>query len=238
MKNYLLFFLLPFFFWTNAIAQIVQVNDVDAEPRIINGSFKSITVSGGIHLFLSQYNNESAAVSGPTEEAKNSIKTLIENNTLKIFQEGGNWHTNHKYLKVYVAFKTLQKLQIAGACQVQVVGNIQSPFFILDMKGASTFKGIVQVNTLEMDLSGASEVKISGSASKVSILSSGASDVKGYGLITDTCNVKASGASDINISVNKEINANSTGASNIYYKGAAVVNKIQKSGAGSIKRKQ
>ena len=238
MKNYFLFLLLLFLFCINAMAQIVQVNDVDAVPRIINGSFNNINVSGGIQLFLSQYNDESAAVSAPTEQGKNSIKTLIENNTLKIFQEGGNWHTNHKYVKVYVAFKMLEKLQISGACKVQVVGSIRSPLFILNITGGSNFNGGIQVNNLEMDLSGASEVKIRGSASKVSILATGASDIKGFGLITDTCNVKASGASDINISVNKEINANSTGASNIYYQGEAVINKIQKSGAGTIRKKQ
>ena len=93
------------------------------------------------------------------------------------------------------------------------------------------------VTSLIMDLSGASDVTISGSASVVVIESSGASDVKGYDLVTDMCTAKASGASDVNITVNKELNARASGSSDIYYKGSAVIKDMQSSGASNISRK-
>jgi len=105
------------------------------------------------------------------------------------------------------------------------------------LSGASDFKGGVKVNSLKLDLSGASDVHISGTANTVDIESSGASDVKGYQLVTDMCNATASGASDINITVNKEISANASGASDIYFKGAALIRDIHTSGASSVSRK-
>ena len=111
------------------------------------------------------------------------------------------------------------------------------PVFKLDLNGASSFKGAVKVDELSMDLSGASDVRINGFATTVYIQSSGASDVKGYELVADVCTAKASGASDINISVNKELNASASGASDIYYKGDAVVKKMNSSGASSIVKK-
>ena len=88
-----------------------------------------------------------------------------------------------------------------------------------------------------MNLSGASDVSISGTASVVNIESSGASDVKAFDLVTDMCTAKASGASDVNITVNKELNAHASGASDIYYKGSAVIKDMQSSGASNVGRK-
>ncbi len=88
-----------------------------------------------------------------------------------------------------------------------------------------------------MNLSGASDVTIGGTAPVVNISTSGASDVKGFDLITNICTSKACGASDINITVNSELNANASGASHIYYKGDGVIKDIQSSGNSTIERK-
>ena len=105
------------------------------------------------------------------------------------------------------------------------------------MSGASDFKGAVKVNSLKLDLSGASDATISGVATSVTIESTGASDVKGYNLETEVCNARASGASDINITVNKELSASASGASDISYKGTGVIKDQHSSGASSIGKK-
>ncbi|MFT3946321.1 MAG: DUF2807 domain-containing protein [Agriterribacter sp.] len=71
---------------------------------------------------------------------------------------------------------------------------------------------------------------------KVNILVSGASDVKGYNLITEYCKANASGASDIQLTVNKEINAVASGSSDIIYKSSATVSNVKSSGASSVKK--
>lgn len=237
MKKYFLFVVSVIFF-TGAFAQKTFVNDANAETRNLSGSFNNITVSGGIDLYLSQYDNEAVAVSASSVEYIRNIKTIVENNTLRIFFDGGkSWNTENKKLKVYVSFKRLEKLVASGACDVQVAGMIQMPAFKLDLNGASSFKGAVKVDDLSMDLSGASDVRMNGFATAVYIQSSGASDMKGYELVAEVCTAKASGASDINITVNKELNANASGASDIYYKGDAVIKKKNSSGASSIVKK-
>jgi hypothetical protein len=78
---------------------------------------------------------------------------------------------------------------------------------------------------------------ITGSAHSVTINASGASDVKAYNFTTTTCNVDASGASGVRITVDKELSAKLSGASNVSYKGAAMIRDIKTSGASSISRK-
>ena len=138
---------------------------------------------------------------------------------------------------MYVSFKDLEKLEASGASDIIVAGEIKQTSLLMKLSGASNFKGAVTVSTLKLDLSGASDVTLSGTASVVNIESSGASDVKAYDLVTDVCTAKASGASDVNITVNKELNAHASGASDIYYKGSAVIKDIESSGASTVKRK-
>jgi Putative auto-transporter adhesin, head GIN domain len=225
-----------------AFAQKEIVNDANAEARTLSGSFNSIKISGGIDLFLSQGDNESAAVSASEQKFKDDIKTVIENNVLRIYYDGDrglSWNKSwkNKKMRVYVSFKNIEKIEASGACDVQVAGVIKAASLLLNMSGASDFKGKVQLENLKMELSGASDVKIGGTATAVKIESSGASDVKGDDLITDFCTAKASGASDISITVNKEITASASGASDINYRGNAQVKDKHASGASSVNKK-
>ena len=219
-------------------AQKQFVVDPNAEIRTVNGSYNKIMVAGGIDLYLSQSDNEALAVSASEEKYIAAIKTTVEDNTLKIYYEGEkNWNNRNKRMRAYVSFKELEKLEASGASDILVAGEIKVPSLLLKLSGASDFKGSVSVNALSMDLSGASDVNINGTASVVNIESSGASDIKGYDLTADVCTAKASGASDVNITVNKELNAHASGASEIYYKGSAVIKDMESSGASKVAKK-
>ena len=227
--------------FTAAIAAKAQhdiVVDPNAEVRTLNGTFNSIRVSGGIDLYLSQSADEAVAVSAGEERFRNNIKTTVENGTLKISYNGNRiLNTGNKNLKAYVSFKDIERIEASGATDIKVSGSIHTASLTLHVSGASEFKGTVRVNQLQLDLSGASDVTIDGTANTVSIESSGASDVKGYGLVTDMCTAGASGASDINITVNKTLNANASGASHIYFAGNGSVKEMHSSGASSIAKK-
>jgi len=202
-----------------AVAQNDIVVDPNASVRPLSGSFTAIKVSGGIDLFLSQSNDISLAVSAANDNLKEGIKTNIENGVLVI------------------SFKELSNIHASGACDVIVAGSIRVPSLVLQMSGACDFTGRVEVDHLKLNLSGASDAKISGTAKTVDIVSSGASDVKGYDLVTDLCNANVSGASDINITIQKELNANASGASNVFFKGDGLIRDMKSSGSSTIARK-
>jgi len=232
------FLLLIFISSAVAFAQNEIVVDPNASVRTVSGNFNAIKVSGGINVYLSQSADEAVAISAAEEKFKDGIKTVIDNGTLNIYYEGDKgWNKKDRKLRVYVSFKNLEKINTSGACDVLVSGTIAVTSLDIQLSGACEFKGKITVDKLKLNLSGASDVKISGKANTVDIESSGASDVKGYELVTDYCNAKASGASDINITVNKELNANASGASEIYFKGTGLIKDMQSSGASNISRK-
>ena len=238
MKNIfcLLFFITAIMFSAEAQKQFVV--DANAEMRSLNGSFNKIKVSNAINLYLSQSSTESIAVSASEDKFKAGIKTVVENNVLKIYYDGErSWSGRNRKMKVYVSFKNIDELQASGASDIIVAGTLEVQNLSLNLSGASDFKGDIKANTLSLNLSGASDVTISGTVKQLNIESSGASDVKGYELTADICNASVSGASDVNITVNKELTAHASGASSVNYKGDAVIKDMHSSGASSINKR-
>lgn len=238
MKKLLLLAALAFY-TLNIAAQDdkVFVKDANAQQRKITGSFTGVSVSGSIDLYLSQGNEEVVVVSAADTELRDRIVTEIKNGVLEIYFKGkGLKWTRDKKLKAYVSFKTLSKLEASGASDIYANGVIKSNTLQLTLSGSSDFKGAVDLQELSLNQSGSSDSQISGRADKINILISGASDVKGYDLITDYCEANASGASDIQLTVNKEINAIASGSSDINYRGSATVSNVKSSGSSSVKK--
>ncbi len=103
--------------------------------------------------------------------------------------------------------------------------------------GASTVRGEISGGNMSFDLSGASGASVKGTTDELKIQATGASNFHGYDLMSTSCRVEATGASDVNISVSKTLDAHASGASSIDYKGEAVITSLDVSGASSVKKK-
>jgi hypothetical protein len=214
------------------------INDANVEARTI-GSFSGISVSSGIDLFLSA-GNEAVAISASKPEHKERMKTEVKDGILKIWYEDKGFSISvngDRRLKAYVSYKTLKSLQASGGSDVVVDGSIKSGDFTLVLSGGSDFKGAIDASSLTVKQSGGSDVNISGKVTNLVVDASGGSDFDGYDLITEVCDIEASGGSDIQITANKEITAKASGASDINYKGTPAVKEVKASGASSVKAK-
>jgi len=212
------------------------INDANAQKRNVSG-FHAIEVSGGIDLFLSQ-GDEAVAISASKDEYRDKIITEVKNGVLKIWFD---WKSNLKIdwsnrkLKAYVSFKNLDGLEASGGSDVIVDGTINSTKLNLVISGGSDLKGKVESDDLKINASGGSDVNISGKAAKLTIQASGGSDFSGYDFAADICYVEASGGSDVHVTVNKELTANASGGSDVFYKGSGLIRDL-KTGGGSIKK--
>ena len=217
----------------------VFVDDKNAQVRTISESFNAISVSSSIDLYLSQGNSETVVVSAAEEKYRDRIVVEVKNGTLRIYYDDKafHWMSTNKKLKAYVSFKEIEKLSASGSSDVFVNGLIRGDKLDLNLSGSSDFKGAVQVVNLSIDQSGSSDSRITGSAKSASFEVSGASDVKGYDLEVDYLEAHATGSSDIQITVNKEMNATASGASDIYYKGEGLIRSIKSSGSSSVSRR-
>lgn len=213
-----------------------SINDPNAEVRNAR-NFHGIAVSNAFDVYLSQGNEEAVAVSASDKSDRDMIKIEVKDGILHIgLDKGWKWNSGNKKLKAYISFKQIDKLTVSGACDVFISGVLKANELTINQSGASDLKGKLDVKKLIVDISGASDILVSGVATQLNVEASGASDFKGFDLVTDYCDVRASGASGIRITVNKELSAHASGASDIKYKGEGLIRDLKTGGASSVSR--
>ena len=210
-------------------------NDPNAEVREAK-NFHGISVSSSFDVYIDQASEEAVAVSASSVSDREKIRVEVKNGILHIgFDKKVQLGRNRK-LKAYISVKNLDELKISGACDVVINGTLRAGTLAISQSGASDLKGRVEVDKLSVDLSGASDISLSGKATRLYVDASGASSFKGYDLETETCHAGASGASDVRVTVNKELSAEASGASDVRYKGNGVIRELKSSGASSINK--
>jgi Putative auto-transporter adhesin, head GIN domain len=236
MKKIFLPFLLVIALQSAGIAQ-KTISDANAQVREAK-NFHAIELSNAFDVYLTQSNEESVAVSASEAQYREKIIVEVKGGVLIVrYDNKGKWNTGNKKLKAYISFKQIDRLNVSGACDVYVVENWKAENLKIDLSGASNLKGKLEAAKLMVDQSGASDMTLTGMVGQLNIEASGASDFKGFDLAVDYCNAKASGASDIKITVNKELSAEASGASDVKYKGGGLMRDIKTSGASSISRR-
>ena len=260
MKKLLFAILLLAGFALNAQEKTSVIYDENAQVRKVP-SFTAISVSSAIDLYLTQSNKNEVAVSATNDEIRDHIITEVVGGTLIIrLGDKGTWFSWRKWgnykTKAYVSIKDIDALTASGACNVHLVNTIESPKIRIKLSGASDFKGNIKAgvlmyqltgasdykgevsaNSIDIDGSGASNIELTGNVDDLAIEVSGASDAKLYNLTAKGAILRASGASNIGVTVTEILRANSSGASDINYKGNPNVKESNTSGASNIRRR-
>jgi hypothetical protein len=241
MKQFLLFTgLLLTVAGAVAAQDVLVIKDANAELRNV-GSFHSIQVSHAIDVVIKQGNEEAVVVSATETKYRDQIKTEVKDGVLRIWYDYKGlpkWNKDNPRLRAYISLKQLNQLSVSGACDVKVDGVLKGSKLIVKLSGASQFKGELQFDQLTMEQSGASDSNVKGKVTDLTIQVSGASDFKGFDLQTVNCTAVASGASDIKITVSRDLKIESSGASDVEYKGTATISSMKTSGAGSVRKRE
>ncbi len=214
------------------------IYDANAELRSVS-KFSAIDVSGTISLFITQGETAGIAVSAGDEKYNEKIKTAVVDGVLKIAVDAGLWNGfswSDRKLKAYVSVVDLSHLSVSGASLVNVGNNLESSALTISVSGASEIKAKLAVKDFKLDISGASVANLTGIADNAAIEASGAAKVNGYNFEVKNGNVQASGASQIKITVSKELNVNASGGSAIHYKGTALVRNANATSGAIIKK--
>ena len=260
MKKILFAILLLVGYTLNAQEKTAVVYDENAQLRKVP-SFTAISVSSAIDLYLTQSNKNEVAVSASNYEIRDHIVTEVVGGTLIIrLGDNGTWFSWRKWgnykTKAYVSIKDIDALTASGASTVHLINTIESPKMRIKLSGASDFKGNIKAgvlmyqltgasdykgqitaNSIDIDGSGASSIELIGNVDDLAVEVSGASDAKLYNLTAKGAILRASGASNIGVTVTEILRANSRGASDINYKGNPNVKESNTSGASSIRRR-
>ena len=227
-------------FSITAFAQDTNViTDPTAIKRELSGSFKAISVTDGIDLFLTQGNSESVSVSVADERYLERFKTVLEDGTLRIFYDKkviGIGINGKKKLKAYVTFKILQKLTASSGADVFAKTSIEVGDLEMKFTSGAHFDGKVTAKNFTVEQNSGSGIVITGKSEKINVDCSSGAIFKGYGFEVDNCTAKASSGAGVHITVNKELIAKANSGGGIRYKGSGMIKDINISSGGMVKK--
>ncbi len=205
--------------------------NVVSEKRDV-GSFNSIDVSNALDVIITQSGACTVEVEAD-ENLQEIILTKVKGGTLYVYCSENI--RKAKKTAVYISFEDLEKLEVSGAVDLESAGTITVDDLKVRASGASDLELSLSCGDLKFNVSGASDVDVDGNAANLDINISGASDMDAFQLKAEKVFVDASGASNIKIHALQRLSAESSGASDIIYKGDPEVNRISTSGAGDVR---
>jgi hypothetical protein len=211
-----------------ATAQETKIEDPNAEKRTIK-PFHSVRVGDGIDLYLSQSTEESVVASASREEYRNRLKTEVEDGLLKIYYDResfSDWTSSGKKLKVYVSFKTLQKLTATAGSHVKVDGAIREKSLNLFLRSGAQFKGTVEVEKLLVETESGASSSIAGSAGEFHISANSGARMKAYDLAVSKADIRSTSGAKVEVTVKDEMKLYSSSGGSIYYKGNARISEV------------
>jgi len=204
--------------------------------NVTTASFNNLEVEGAMHVRLKQDPQHSVRV-----ETDANLQEYVE-----IFESGGTLvvrprkNTNlrpSRDLVVYVSGPAFEHIDVSGASKLEgenaMTGNGE---LTIEASGATEVRMDVNVPRLRADISGSSHLDLSGRAGSFVLESSGASGVRAMNLQAEVATMDLSGASNAEITANKELEVEASGASRVAYRGPAQV-KTHTSGASSVEKR-
>lgn len=231
MKTIKLFTVLLF------IAACIQSSGATAgrQTRQITG-FHGVSVSSGIDLYLTQKTVEEVAVEAESEDL-NKIITEVEGGILKIYIKEKSWFNlswNSNPRKVYVSFKTLDKLEASAGSDVVSEGRLKLDKLNLDASSGSDVKLELEVTDLSVGSSSGSDISLKGTATDMEANASSGSDIDASELQAKNCNASVSSGSDIKVNVTEKLDANASSGGDITYSGNPKTKDINESSGGDV----
>ncbi|WP_336515613.1 head GIN domain-containing protein [Pollutibacter soli] len=215
------------------------INDPNARERKV-GTFSGVSVSGSIELHITQDPSTRVLVSSSDADWTDKIETFLKNDVLYIRMkkdsDNWNWSGRNRRFRAYVSSPVIKSIESSGSGRTIIEGRINSEELEITSSGSGSIDGIIDVNKLSFEKSGSGQSRLSGRATYASIETSGSGSFVGPDLIVEKCSISTSGSGSVEVTVNKEIAASTSGSGNIRLHGEALISDISTSGSGRLKR--
>ena len=178
--------------------------------------FHAIEISGNFELTLKKDSAQNVVVSCP-EDFNSKIITKVENGVLHIYSEH---FLLNRTLKITISSDSLKNIIAKGACKINTEDQLISKDFSLVLLGASEADLDVNIaGTLNLEAKGASKVDLKGMCQTLKVDGVGASEIEATELIAKNADIRATGATHVNVYATESLNAEAKGASDIDCKG-------------------
>jgi hypothetical protein len=145
--------------------------------------------------------------------------------------------TGQATLEADVTLPALTRVHTSGASSAQLNGFASTDDFRAEASGASRIHGDLSAGDVAFNASGASTIALAGEGGNVTADASGASTIDLEEFAVVDAEVIASGASTVTVNASGQLDADASGASNVYYLGSPTMGDINTNGGSNVEQR-
>ncbi|QRR02385.1 PspC domain-containing protein [Dyadobacter sandarakinus] len=182
------------------------------------GTFNKVQVAGAFSVIVRPGSEFNVSADSDSQEDVDNLSVYTEDGELHIKRkdefsifDSNKW----KRVGLVITMPTVEGVAITGANRARIVDFTGLNKLNVDVSGASKVEVSVETVELDVDMSGASKLYLKGSARNAHLEASGACKMTATDMRIEQADVKASGASKIELGHIPQLNSNANGASKI-----------------------
>lgn len=193
--------------------------------------FGGIEVSGGFKVNLKQDSSYKVDITGDDNLMK-YIHAEVEDGKLHIYSKK-NFCSSGEII-VNIGAGSLDMIKGSGAVNFTSDSKLNTGDLKLDLSGASKVDLDLNAGNVTTEGSGASEIDLKGQATSYKLELTGSGKIHAFDFVVGKYDIRTTGASDCEINVLTDLNVNTTGASDIKYRGNPANVNSTKTGASTL----
>jgi hypothetical protein len=195
------------------------------------GDFKQIDISGNFKVNLKQDSSMGVSITADDNLMK-YIRTSDEDGRLHISTKKSLCGSGE--LVINIGIKNLDKIKTSGAIEVNSDGRIVTKDLSFELNGASKINMDLDAASVTTEGNGSVDITLKGQASSHKLEMAGSGKLHALDFVVGSYDIETTGASQCQINVLHDLNVNTTGASDIQYKGNPANVNSHKTGASSL----
>lgn len=200
------------------------------------GVFNEIEVSSGLKVSLQKGDVQKVEVTA-NENLHKSIEVKVIENELKITKQSGVNFDSKANVTIVVTYTNLEGVDGTGNSNITFVKPFNGDKLEIELTGSSSLSGEIITRKLDADLAGTSLIDIIGSASEYELDLNGGSIAKSFSFVAENFDGDFNGGSNAELTINKNIELEATGGSQLNYKGNATILEQKLTGGSTINKK-
>ncbi|WP_426668140.1 head GIN domain-containing protein [Mucilaginibacter sp. McL0603] len=204
-------------------------HQVTQSNRVSN--FTRIDISGGFKVNLKQDSSLGISITADDNLMK-YIRTSVDGNRLHIYTKRSLCGSGEMVINIGV--KSLESIKSSGAIDLNSDGKLVTKDLYLGLNGASKVNMDLDAANVTTEGSGSAEINLKGEASSHKVSLSGSGKIYALDFVVGSYDIETTGASHCEINVLHDLNVNTTGASEIQYRGNPTNVNNHKTGASSL----
>ncbi|MDN4166472.1 PspC domain-containing protein [Cytophagales bacterium LB-30] len=186
-------------------------------------NFTSIEANDYFDIQINQSDSFSVRIDGDRDILSHT-ELYVSGTTLYLDIENDHWF-DIRYgefknrVKVYIDMPALRAIELSGAVEAEL-NNFTADYLDIELHGASNLKGELTAESIDVEIHGASSLQMDGKADKLAARVKGASRLLMVDFPVNQAYLDANGASSIEVQVKDILEVETSGASQVGYKGS------------------